>query len=110
MKNIPYQVDIKIQNEIYTIPVKMVDREIAFEKTHEKIEALGLHDNYPGRSFGAWASDLKLSQVDNDLNLFKNIKSLGVQEDALYGLTELEKLINEAVKNSQYTPDYSFFN
>lgn len=96
----PYQVDLTIQGEVYTIPVKKSDREKIFGDAQFKLEDLlednGLWNSEMGRSPCAIASDLKLKDVDNDKRLFDRIKSLGVQVDAVLGYLDIE--IEKAVK------------
>lgn len=96
----PYQVDLTIQGEVYTIPVKKSDREKIFGDAQFKLEDLlednGLWNSEMGRGACAIASDLKLKDVDNDKRLFDRIKSLGVQVDAVLGYLDIE--IEKAVK------------
>lgn len=96
----PYQVDLTIQGEVYTIPVKKSDREKIFGDAKFELEDLlednGLWNSEMGRSPCAIASDLKLKDVDNNQRLFDRIKSLGVQVDAVLGYLDIE--IEKAVK------------
>lgn len=96
----PYQVDLTIQGEVYTIPVRKSDREKVFGDANSKLEDLlediGLWNSEMGRVACAIASDLTLKDVDNDKRLFDRIKSLGVQVDAVSGYLDIE--IEKAVK------------
>ncbi len=93
------QVDLEIQGEIYTIPVNMEDRERIFNgpnydaenELEDILDAEGMSEE--GRSGSAIASDLRQQDVTDrfgnlDTKLFKRIKSLGVQVDALNGMLD----------------------